>query len=106
MWRRPVLERFEQEPELGPGLLLAEPQRREHLRLDVRPVYTDRARAELGPVQHDVIRLGMTVARIGRELVEILVLHRRERMVSRDPAVLFVVPLEHREIDHPKEAEI
>ncbi len=36
----------------------------------------------------------------------ILVVHRSERMVRRVPAVLFLIPFEHREVHHPQELEI
>ena len=36
----------------------------------------------------------------------ILVQYRRERMVRRVPAVLLLVPFEHREIDHPQPLKI
>ena len=72
------------------------------LRLHVAAMNTNRARAELGAVQHQVVRLRAAMRRIGGELFEIFVMHRRERMMRGVPAVLFFVPLEHREIDHPQ----
>ena len=37
---------------------------------------------------------------------EIFVMHRSEWVVRRVPAIVFVIPLEHREIHHPQELEV
>ena len=86
--------------------LFAEAQRRENLRLHVAAVNTNRARAQLHAVQHQVVGFRAAARRIGRQLFEILVVHRGEGMVRGVPAALLLVPFEHREIDHPQELEV
>ena len=104
--RRAVFQRFQQEAEAPLGFFLGEPERGENLRLHVAAMNTNRARAQFHAVQHQVVRLGAAARRIGGQLLEILVMHRSERMMRRVPAILFVVPFEHREIHHPEELEI
>ncbi len=56
MWRRAVLERVEQEAELLLGLLRADAEHLEHGRLHIIAMDTHRAAADLGAVQHHVVR--------------------------------------------------
>ena len=88
------------------SLLFAEAQRGENLRLHVAAMDTNRARAQLRSVQHQIVRFGAAMRRVCRQLVDILVVNRSERMVRRVPAAFFLIPLEHREIHHPQELEI
>ena len=83
-----------------------ESERRENLGLHVAAMNTNGAGAQFGAVQHHVVRFGAAARRIAGQLVEIFVVHRSERMVRRVPAVLFLVPFEHREIHHPERLEI
>ena len=104
--RSAVFERFEQEPEAAARFFLAEAERGENLRLHVAAMNTNGARAEFGAVQHQVVRFGAAAGGVGGQLFDILVVHRRERMVRGVPALLFLVPFEHRKIDDPEELEI
>src|SRR5688572_14593346 len=92
-------ERLEQEPEALAGLLRADPERVEHLSLDLRGVNPDRAAAELPAVEDDVVRTAPPTARVAVEVAG----GCRERVVQRVPAPLLVVPLEHRKVDHPED---
>ena len=53
--RRAVAQRVEQEAEPRLGLLRADPEQLEHALLDLEPVDTDRAAADLGAVEHEVV---------------------------------------------------
>ena len=46
------------------------------------------------------------MARIGRELVDVLIVNRCKGVMSRVPTVFLRVPFEHREIGYPQESEI
>ncbi len=81
------------------------PSARENLGLHVAAMNTNGARAQLGAVQHQVVRFGAAARRIAGQLLDIFVVHRSERMMRRVPAILFLVPFEHREIDHPERLE-
>jgi len=75
------------------------------LRLHVATVDTDRARAQFHAVQNEVIRFCAASRRVIRQFVEILIEHGSKWMVRRVPAILFGIPLEHREIRNPQELE-
>ena len=86
--RRAVLQRVEQEAELGARFLGVDLERAEHLALHVLAVDPHRAAAELEAVQHDVVGLGDAAPGIGLEPVLVAVLRARERMVHGAPALL------------------
>src|SRR5580700_5160671 len=67
-WRA-VLERVEQEAELGAGLFLAQPDYVEDLLLHGLLVYTDRAAADLVAVADHVVGVGQRGAGLSGELV-------------------------------------
>ena len=69
--RRAVLERVEQEAELGAGVLVAEAEGAEHPGLHVGAMDPDRAAGDLVAVQHEVVGAGADRAGIALELVEI-----------------------------------
>ena len=89
-------------PNFAPRLLLADPERTEHLRLHFAAVDPDRTAADLPAVEHDVVRLGDRRARVGLDEALVAVLRTGERMVHRGPALRLLVVLEHREVDHPQ----
>ncbi len=90
-------------PKRRARFVVAESQRRKDLGLHVAPVNTNRARGQLHAVQHQVVGLGSAMGRVGGQLLQVLVMHRSERVVCGGPAALFLVPFEHREIHHPQE---
>src|ERR1700761_3538930 len=100
--RRAVLERVEQEAELGAGLFLAQPDYVEDLLLHGLLVYTDRAAADLVAVADHVVGVGQRGAWLSGELVRPIRQGRGERVVHRGPAA-GVGLLEHRGVDHPQE---
>src|SRR5262249_27813919 len=67
--RRAVLERVEQEAELGAGLLGGQADHVEHRLLYRGGVDTDRAATDLVAVAHDVVRVGQRSAGLGGELI-------------------------------------
>ena len=62
--RRGVAVGLEQEAELGVRLLAGEPHHVHDALLDVGPVDAHRTRAQLGPVQDQVVEQGVDVARV------------------------------------------
>ena len=103
MRRRSHRERVEQVAELRPLLVRRDVEQREDLLLQLLLVDPEGAAGELDPVAHEIVcergrapgvDVEQPLARLGRP---------RERVVHRSPAVLVVVPLEHREIRHPEE---
>ena len=66
---------------------------------------TNRAGAQLDPVQHQVVGFRAAARRIGRQLLQIVVVNRRKRMMRRVPALVFLVPLEHGKVHDPEEPE-
>ena len=99
---RTITQRRQQEAELGLGLFRPDGQRAEHLALHVVTVDTHRAAAHLPTVQHQVVGLGDAGARIGFQQVLVAVLGRGERVMQGHPALLVLVVLEHREVQHPQ----
>ena len=99
-WRA-VRKRVEQEAELLPLLLGTDLERLEQLRLHLRLMVAHRAAADLPAVQHDVVRLGHRVGRIGFHQRFVTVLGRGERMMPRNPTLAVFVVFEHRKIDDP-----
>src|SRR5439155_11370059 len=77
---------------------------------------TDRARSQLGPVQHHVIGKGANLAKrrfgivhridVRFELGHVFLMQRSEWMMRRLPALLSFVPLEHGEIRNPEKTKI
>ncbi|OIQ79435.1 hypothetical protein GALL_388340 [mine drainage metagenome] len=104
MRRRAVLQRIEQEAELGTRLVGADAQRAEHLALHLGAVDAHRAAADFPAVEHHVVGLGQAAPRVAAQVVDVLVLRRGERVMAGDPALLVVVELEHREVDDPQRA--
>ena len=76
-------------------------QRLEDDALDVLPVNTDGARAQLGAVEHHVVGERAHRAGIALELVHVFVVRRGEGMVRGVPGLLGLVPLEHGEVGDP-----
>ena len=104
--RRAIFQRFQQKAEAPFGFFIRKSERRKNLGLHVAAMNTNGARTQLRAVQHHVVRFGAAARRIAGQLVDILVVHRSERMVRRVPAILFFVPFEHRKIHHPEQLEI
>ena len=63
---------------------------------NVAAMNTNRARAQLDPVQHHVIPLRTAACRVCSKLLNVLVMYRCERMMRGIPTALFFIPLEHR----------
>jgi hypothetical protein len=61
---RAELQRVEEEAELRPGLLVADAERAEDLRLHVGVVEADRAAADLEAVEHEVVAVAEHLARV------------------------------------------
>src|SRR5437763_3325071 len=106
-WRA-VFERFQKESEAGAGFFVAHAERLKDFALNILAMNTDRARPKLGSIQHNVVRQRANFAQrrlgvvhginIGLELRHVFFVERCEGMVRRIPALLDIVPLEHREI--------
>ena len=75
MRRGAVFERVEQEAEPAAGFFLAEAERSENLGLHVPAMNTNRSRAKLGAVQHQVVGFCPAMCRVGGQLIEILIVH-------------------------------
>src|SRR5215831_20662025 len=116
MRRRAILQRFEEESEALLRLFIGHAQRLENLRLNILTVNTNRPRAQLRAVQHDVVsqrphraeRRLWIIHRIHAllEQAHVLFVRRRERMVRRHPLLLALVPLEHGKVRDPEEAVV
>src|SRR5205814_2847728 len=79
VWRRAVLQRFEQKPELLLRFLRPDRERAEHLRLHFLAVDTHRAPADLRAVQHHGVGLGARRSGIARTEILVAMLGRGER---------------------------
>ena len=97
----PLRRALEQEAELLLGLLGRQAQQGEDLGLDHRVVAADRAAAGLLAVDHQVVRLGPDLGRVGVEQRQVLGQRHRERVVLGDVPALLGVPGEEREVDDP-----
>ena len=94
--RRAILQRFQKEPEARARLFLRHPESAEYLALNVLAMNTDRARAQLGAIQHHVIsqrtnfaqrRLGIAGGvEAGFELGHVFIVQRSKGMMGRIPA--------------------
>src|SRR5215475_7214776 len=102
--RRAVTERVQEEAEFFARLFFAHSERLEDSRLYVRAVDSDRAAAQLGAVEDQVVGLGAHRTRIAFELVQVIVDRRGERVVHRVPSLVVFVVFEHREVDDPEQA--
>src|ERR1700678_187936 len=67
---------------------------------------TNRARAQLGAVQYNVVSERAHRTRITLQLIHVLIVRRGERMVRRIPPALGLVPLEHGKIGDPEKSVI
>ncbi len=83
-----------------------DPQQVEDLLLGLGIVNSDRASTRFVAVDHQIVGLSAALARIGVEQRDVLRARRRERMVHRTPPLLFLVELEHRELDDPREVHL
>ena len=101
-------EGIEQEAELGPLLLCADAEDLEDPRLDLGPVDTDAARAELPAVEHQVVGLRPDVeppVALGRvQKGHVVDVGHRERVMSGNGITVDHV-LEQRKIGDPQEVE-
>ena len=96
--------------------LVAHAERLKDFALNILAMNTDRARPKLGSIQHNVVRQRANFAQrrlgvvhginIGLELRHFFFVERCEGMVRRSPALLDIVPLEHREIGDPEKSKI
>ncbi len=102
MRRGAVLQRVEQEAELGAGLVGADLERGEHLALHFGAVDAHRAAADLPAVEHHVVGLGDALLGGRVHQFFMAVLRRGEGVMHGGPALVVLVELEHREIDHPE----
>ncbi len=99
--RRAIFQGFEEESESFARLFFGEAQHLEYPALNVLAMNTDRAAANLGTVQHQIVRPRSNGAGVGFQLVQVLLARRRERVVhGRETFFLFVV-LEHRKVHNP-----
>ena len=64
--------------------------------------YAPRTTADFATVQHHVVSPRQAAARIGLDFGGIIGAWRGEGMVQGIPALVVLVPLEHREIDDPQ----
>jgi hypothetical protein len=101
----PARKRLEQEaePRLRVGVVDAE--QREDLRLLRGVADADAPAAELGAVEHHVVRPGPRPPRSRRQMPHVVGLRRGERVVHRGERASLRVALEHREVDHPEKLE-
>ena len=102
VWRASILKRAQQETELLFSLFLADFQKVEYRRLHGPIVNTNRAAADFGAVDHQVIGTRQGGAGIRYESVGIVNRWRRERMMQRIPSLGLSVFFEHWEVDDPK----
>ena len=104
MRRSAVAQGLQQEAELGRRFLLGDAEHLENGRLHVRVVNTHRTAADLHPVQHKVVGLRHGRAGIVLQRSRVGIGRGREGVVQGLPAVLALVPLEHRPVHHPQRA--
>ena len=90
---------------ISPGPLRARAQQGEDLGLDHRVVAADRAAAAFLAVDHQVIRLGPHLGRLGIEQMQVFEERHRERVVLGDEPLLLGVPGKEREPDDPRVVE-
>jgi len=105
MRRRAVAERPQEEAEPRLGLLRADPEHGEDAALDVGTVDPHAARAQLPPVQDQVVGLGAHRRRIALQPIEVVGVGHGEGMVGGHRVPVAVDPLEEGEVHDPGEAE-
>ncbi len=108
MRRRAVLERLEEEAELGLRLLLRKAQGVEERLLDLGVVDPDRSSADLVAVQDQVVRPRADLPQVLPVLEHFGVfrVRTRERMVHRHVAFFRFVPTEERKVENPGEGVV
>src|SRR2546422_5374470 len=111
MWRRPVLECLQEKSKAGASFFFGESERTEDLALNILAVNTDGSRAKLCAVQDHVISKRPHSAWLGRrrirfQFIHIALVRRGKWMMGGGPTLAVLIPLEHREIGHPKKMEI
>ena len=91
-------------PKRALAFLIRHAQRTEYLYLHVLAVNTDRARAKLCSVQHDVVSQRANRSRIGGQppRLQIIFVRRSEGMMRRIPRLRLFIPFEEREIRNPE----
>ncbi|MNS96303.1 hypothetical protein D3C72_1305950 [compost metagenome] len=102
MRRRAVVQRVEQEAELGTGLFGTDAEQLEHRALHVGAVDTDRTAADFIAVEHHVVAARNGRLCIGAQLGDVVHRRRGEGVMQGDVALRFLVPLEHREVGDPQ----
>src|SRR5437879_9819309 len=100
--RGAIGERVEEKPEALSRLLVRQPQRPEHARLDVLAVNPDTAGAQLDAVQHQVVALRAHFPRRGLELVQVLLDDSSKRVLRAHPAVFGLAPLKQGKTSEPE----
>ena len=106
MRRNAVLEGLQQEAELIVRPLRRKAQDLEHLGLHVALMDTDRAAAHLHAVEYDIVSLGAHPARVGVNILQILVHGHGEGMVHGHEAAFLLGVFKERELRHPQELKI
>ncbi len=100
---RAELEGFQHVPELALGFLFTDAEQAEDLALDVAPVDTDRAGGHLVAVADHIVGIRKDGGRVGLEAVQVLQTRHGEHVMGGIPFLVFLVPFEHGEIQHPGE---
>src|SRR5687767_7455990 len=67
---------------------------------------TDRAGPQFDAVENQVVGLSAAMRRVGGKFVQIVGVDRSEWVMSGVPALLPVIPFEHRKIHHPQKPEV
>ena len=106
MRRSTVLEGIQHEAELAVGSLGSQADSLKYLLLNVVLVDTQGTAANLHAVEHHIIGNSLDTARVGGEVLHILVPGCGERMMHSLPALVLLAVLEHREVNNPQEAEL
>src|ERR1700723_531633 len=114
--RRAVFQCFQKESEARPRFFLRHAQCAEDSTLHILAVNTNRAKAQFGAIEHDVIRQRPHRAQLrlrivqrlhaGLQLGHVFFVRRRKRMMRGHPTLLAFVPLEHRKIRDPQESKV
>src|SRR5215203_1113085 len=99
MWRRPELQRLEEEAEAQLCFLGANVEQREDPALQRGVMDANAAAADFAAVQHEIVGLCAGGTWLALHLREILVVRRGERMVHRVVTLLRLVPFEEGEVD-------
>ncbi len=102
MRRRAVVQRIEQEAELGAGFLLADAQQLEHRALHVRAVDADRTTADLVAIEDHVVAARDRGPGVRTQLGDVVHRRRGEGVMQGDETLGLLVPLEHREVGDPQ----